>query len=373
MKKVCHILSGFFRNDTRIFDKQCKSLLKEEYEVSILTNDGIPDEVKDGIKIIACSTYYRKRLKVIINAKSVFIDKAIEIDADIYQLHGPELIPLGLALKKLGKKVFYDAHEDLPRQILEKGWIPAIIRKPLSIASEWYLKYTLKKFDELFSVTPHIVDKLKMITDSVTMITNYPIVGQIDSFGIDDYCHRENIICYSGTVYHGSNQEYIFNAISNIENVKYHIAGLIDEVYYQKLFALSSFRKVTFLGRIPKSEMRGFYQKAIAGLAIHDYAQNLGYKKGTLGSTKLFEYMEAGLPIICSDFDLWKEIITKYNCGICVQPNNNKQIAAAIRFLLENKEKAYEMGQNGKNAILKEYNWGEQEKTYLNVFRKYCQ
>ena len=126
------------------------------------------------------------------------------------------------------------------------------------------------------------------------------------------------------------------------------------------------------LGRIAKTQMREFYQKAVVGLAIHDYAHNLGHKVGSLGSTKFFEYMKVGLPIICSDFDLWSEIIKKYNCGICVQPNNIEQIESAIRFILEDKEKAYEMGQNGKNAILTEFNWSAQERIYLKVFSKYC-
>ena len=45
----------------------------------------------------------------------------------------------------------------------------------------------------------------------------------------------------------------------------------------------------------------------------------MGYKKGTLGNNKIFEYMYYGLPIICTDFDLWKEIIDKYKCGIYVK------------------------------------------------------
>ncbi|HCT94543.1 MAG: hypothetical protein A2X19_06720 [Bacteroidetes bacterium GWE2_39_28] len=375
MVKICHIISGFFRNDTRIFDKQCKSLLKEGYDVCILTNDGIHDEIKDGIKIYSSDKFYQKRLSTILKAKSIFIEKAIEINADIYQLHGPELIPLGLRLKKLGKIIFYDAHEDLPRQILEKGWIPVLFRKPLSIASELYLKYSLRKFDEIFSVTPHIVDKLKKLTDSVTMVTNYPIIDHNDTLSFNEYILRENIICYSGTVYLGSNQEYIINAIANIDNIdniNYHIAGYIDEEYYKTLSTVCSLQKVTFLGRIAKTQMREFYQKAVVGLAIHDYAHNLGHKVGSLGSTKFFEYMKVGLPIICSDFDLWSEIIKKYNCGICVQPNNIEQIESAIRFILEDKEKAYEMGQNGKNAILTEFNWSAQERIYLKVFSKYC-
>lgn len=371
MKKVCHVLSGFFRNDARIFEKQCKSLLKEGYEVCILTNDGLPDEIIDGIRIIACNSFYQERLKVIYKAKAIFKKSAIEIDADIYQLHGPELIPLGLALKRLGKKVFYDAHEDLQMQILEKESIPQILRLPISKLIKWYLKITLNKFDEIFSVTPHIVDSLKKISKSVTLITNYPIIEKSDILDYNNYKNRDNILCYSGTVYHNSNQEYILEGITNVKDLKYHIAGTLDNNYLLKLSGFISWSKVKFFGRLSKNELKLFYQSAIAGIIIFDYSPNLGYKTGTLGSNKLFEYMREGLPIICTDFDLWKEIVKKYDCGICVEPNNARHIEDAIIFLIKNKEKAYQMGQNGRKAVLEEYNWQTQEKKYIAIYKKY--
>lgn len=371
MNKVCHVLSGFDRYDTRIFSKQCQSLVNEGYDVYILTNDGIPDEEKENIKIISCGPFTKNRFQELVKAKSTFLKKAIEINADIYQLHGPELIPLGLALKKINKKIIYDAHEDLPMQILEKKWIPGILRHPFSKLTEYYLRKNLCKFDEILSVTPHIVDRLKTISDSVTLITNYPIIAKIRSYDYANYIQRDNILCYSGTVYHASNQEFILEAIADIEKVKYHIAGIIDDKFYQKLSKFPAWKKVNYLGTLSRTDIKEFYYKAIAGLIIFDYSPNLGHKRGTLGSNKLFEYMAAGLPIICTDFDLWRNIIDKYKCGIYIQPNNAQQIKDAINLLMNNKEKAYQMGQNAMNAVIQEFNWKTQEQIYLDLFRKY--
>jgi glycosyltransferase involved in cell wall biosynthesis len=91
---------------------------------------------------------------------------------------------------------------------------------------------------------------------------------------------------------------------------------------------------------------------------------------GTLGINKLFEYMLFGLPVICTDFTLWKEIMDKYKCGLYVNPNNSEEIANAIHYLIEHKNEAYRMGQNGRKAIFEEFNWKSQERTYLGIVEK---
>ena len=88
-----------------------------------------------------------------------------------------------------------------------------------------------------------------------------------------------------------------------------------------------------------------------------------------MGNNKIFEYMEAGLPVICTDFEMWKNnIIDKYNCGICVEPGNQEQLKDAITVLVSDHEKAYQMGLNGRNAVLNEFNWVTQEKILLEIY-----
>lgn len=369
--KVCHIISGYYRNDPRVFQRQCKSLKNADFDVCILTNDNIDDEILDEIPIYSCKIYWNSRIRILLNAKKQFLERAIEIDADIYQMHSPELLSLGLALKKEGKIVIYDAHEDLPMHILEKEWIPRIIRNPISVFVKYYMNRVLKKYNEIVSPHQHVVDKLKLINPNTTLITNFAKFGPLINYDLSHYLNRENSICYSGTVYLHSNQEFILEAISNINNLKYQIVGFIDENYKKQLSERNGFEKLQFLGRIPWEELNNFYSKSLIGMVIIDYKLNLGYRRGTYAVNKIFEYMEAGLPIICTDYDLWKEIVDKYDCGICVEPNNAKQIEEAIQFLISNKEKAYQMGQNGRKAVLLEYNWSTQEKEYLRIFKKY--
>jgi glycosyltransferase involved in cell wall biosynthesis len=83
---------------------------------------------------------------------------------------------------------------------------------------------------------------------------------------------------------------------------------------------------------------------------------------------KMFEYMSASIPVIASNFSLWRSIIEKNNCGICVDPMDSHEIAEAIDFLTWNPEDAKQMGKNGQAAIKRIYNWGIEEKKLLRLY-----
>src|SRR5690606_37668892 len=119
------------RYDTRIFLKECASLANNGFSVSLIVADGKKHEQKNNVAIYDIGAS-KDRLDRMRNVTSRVFKKAVELDAEIYHLHDPELIPIGLKLKKLGKKVIFDAHEDLPNQILSKHYISPLIRKPLS-------------------------------------------------------------------------------------------------------------------------------------------------------------------------------------------------------------------------------------------------
>lgn len=366
--RVCHVISGYQRNDARVFQRQCKSLHANGYEVSLLTNDGEQESSENGISFFVCEKFWENRLKVIFFAKRQFYKRALEVNADIYQFHSPELLSLGLALKKAGKKVVYDAHEDLPRHILEKEWLPNFMRRPISVLVDFYMNMTLKKFDAIVTPHTHVKSSLELINQNTHLVANFPLISRNETFSINDYMSRDKIMCYTGTVYSYSNQEAILDAMASVPDVQYEIAGHIDTLHLDSLKNHKSFSRVKFLGRIPWKDMSLFYSKVIIGLVIYDYKLNLGYKLGSYGTNKIFEYMEAGIPFICTDYQLWNDIVLEYDCGICVKPGNINQIAEAIRFLVNNPEKAYIMGQNGRKAVLDKFNWSSQESVYLNVF-----
>lgn len=219
--------------------------------------------------------------------------------------------------------------------------------------------------DALVSVTPQIVEKLKCSNPNTVMITNYPILRNKEENTKNRY--RGKNICFAGGISPQWNHENIIKAIESIEGVEYILAGDGSKHYLDKLKNLNGWKKVKYLGRIPHTEVAKIYDESMVGMALLSNKSQVG-AEGTLGNTKLFEYMEADLPVICSDNNLWKQIIDENQCGITINPENIVEITDAIVQILESPELASQMGDNGRKAIYTEFNWATQEKKLIDLY-----
>lgn len=363
--KVCHVTSAHSRYDVRIFHKECKSLAKHGFDVTLLVNDDLEDELVDGIKIISTHFKPKNRFERMIISQRKIKHKAVEIDAEIYHFHDPELLPLASYLKRKNKKVIFDFHEDVSQQILFKEWIPKKIRKIISKIYKVYEEKHSKKFNALITVTPKFLDRLKLINKNSIMVTNYPILRS--EFNSTDQPKSE-CICFAGGITTQWNHLNIIKAIETLDSIKYLLAGSGSSEYLDCLKNQDGWKKVDYLGRIPHEEVKSIYSKAMVGMSLLSHHTQVGMD-GTLGNTKLFEYMEAGIPVICSDNKIWKEIVKKHKCGIAIDPNNVKEIRKAIVELINNPKKSKEMGENGRRAVEEEYNWKTQEEILVTIYR----
>ena len=367
---VCHFTSGHDRLDARIFKKQCRTLADADYEVHLVTPVG-GNTITNKVNIwgVGASVEGYGRLKRMLLVSWIVYQKALSLDADIYHFHDPELIPYGLRLKKRGKKVIFDCHEDTPSDILEKHWIPIFLRRYVSQIFQKYEEYAVKKFDAVVSVTPHIVDRLKNANSNAHLITNYPLLEDTLPLVISSNVKQNKTFCFVGRISDESMQQNIIEALGRVAGGKYILAGPSDPSFINKLSNIAGWEKCEYYGPIQFAETSKFMSKGVAGLQLTDYIPNFGYKIGSLGNTKLFAYMAAGLPVICTDMILWKNIIEEYSCGICVNPNNVDEISQAMTYILDNPEEARKMGENGRRAVLEKYNWKSQIPNVLKLYQ----
>lgn len=364
--KVCHVTSVHNRYDVRIFHKECKSLAKKGFDVTLLVNDMLEDELNDGVKIKSTLINVKSRFERMFGSIKIMKKKAIEIDATIYHFHDPELLPLATYFHRKGKIVIFDFHEDVSQQILFKTWIPRIFRKIVASFYKVYEKRHVKTFNGLITVTPKFVERLKSINPNTLLVTNYPIINKF----INNYDNeKNNSICFAGGISSQWNHKNIIKAVEQLSSINYILAGSSTNEYLNTLKNLDGWSKVNYLGRIPHEEVKNIYRDSIAGMTLLSNNTQVG-DEGTLGNTKIFEFMESGLPIICSNNKLWNEIIEEFKCGIAVDPNNIIEIKQAILKLIQNPEKTQKMGINGRKAVEMRFNWKTQEDNLVEFYNR---
>lgn len=364
--KAVHLTSVHPRYDTRIFVKECVSLTNHGYDVSLVVADGKGDEQKNGVSIYDIGAP-KSRWDRMRNAPMRVFRKAIELDAQIYHFHDPELISIGLKLKKMGKKVIFDVHEDTPKQILSKPYLYKSLRNLISKVFGTYEQWASKQLDAVVAATPFLRDKFLKFGITVVDVNNYPLLSEFN-IGEIDWSQKQNYVCYIGGLSRVRGILEIVEAMQYVQNnTRLTIAGSYSEANLeQEVMQSIGWNNVDYFGWQNRVGIQDILNGSIAGLVtLHPIINYLDALP-----VKMFEYMAAGIPVIASDIPLWKQIIDENQCGVCVNPFDSKEIAQAINSLVENPENAEKMGYNGQQAVLQKYNWSIEEQKLITLYRK---
>lgn len=364
MIKVAHLTSVHTRYDTRIFLKECLSLARS-YSVYLVVADGKGDEENDGVKITDVGAP-RGRLSRIFKTTKKILNAAVKIDAAIYHLHDPELIPVALKLKRLGKIVIFDAHEDVPKQLLGKPYLIKPVKRLLSSVFYLYERWACRKMDLIITATPYIRDKFIKINRMAVDINNYPLLGELADGGVD-WSKKRNYVCYVGGVTQIRGIFTVVDAFNYVQsNARLMLVGKFADASLEETARTSEgWGSVDALGFLERRGVREVLSQSVAGLVTFLPSPN----HIDAQPNKMFEYMSAGVPVIASNFPLWKEIIEGNNCGLCVDPLVAPDIAAAIDYFVQNPESAEQMGRNGKQAVEQKYNWSMEEAKLLAFYK----
>ncbi|MBQ5946908.1 glycosyltransferase family 4 protein [Massilia sp. ST3] len=363
MCKIVHLTSAHPRNDTRIFIKQCRTLAAHGYEVTLVVADGLGDERRDGVTITDVGRLPGRVRRIFGTTRRVRA-KALSLDADIYQLHDPELLPVGLALKRRGKKVIFDSHEDVPRQLLSKPYLGPLSARLLSVAFSLVERYACARFDGIIAATPFIRDKFLRIHPVTDDVNNFPLVGELDSAMPWEGKRAE--VCYVGGIGEIRGIRELVGAGRYLQSpARINLVGKFSEAQVEaEVRADPGWERVNASGFLDRAGVRQVMERSLAGIVtFHRLPNHLDSHP-----TKMFEYMSAGIPVIASDFPLWRDIIEGNGCGLCVDPADLKAIAAAIDYLVANPQAARAMGERGRQAVLNKYNWTVQANKLTDLY-----
>jgi glycosyltransferase involved in cell wall biosynthesis len=368
-RKICILTSAHPTFDVRIFHKEAKSLARAGYEVTLIAS-GTVEGTYEGVTFKRLPVW-KSRGDRFLRAPTAVYRLALKVDADVYHFHDPELIPAALLLLIHGKKVVYDIHEDLPRTIGYKPYIPRILNRPISRIVEVIEDWASRRFSALVTASPQIAGRFYKRNRNLAVVNNYPMMDEIQTPTCDAFKDRRPALVYVGMrITRSRVAEEMVQSMAFLPkdlNAELRLVGnWEDPELASSLESLAGWNRTKYLGLLDRSGVAGELQNAYAGLVIlHPEANYV-----TSQPVKLFEYMCAGIPVIASDFPVWREIVTKAQCGLLVNPMKPQEIAEAMEFLLTHPEEAEEMGRRGFQAIAEQFNWANEEKELLRFYDK---
>jgi glycosyltransferase involved in cell wall biosynthesis len=289
------------------------------------------------------------------------------IDARICHLHDPELIPIGLRLKRDGHTVVFDSHEDYPVQFRYKPYLPPFLGRLAATTADRLQRWALPKFDAVVAATPGIRDALEGQCRQVVSVSNFPTLDEW-SAGPSGDPDRRRTVCYVGGI---SAARGVFEMIRAIdvcsEGVSLRMCGpFVPASLREACEREPGWRRTQYLGILDRRGVAATLANSLAGLVVLHPQRN--YMESQ--PIKLFEYMAAGLPVICSDFPAFRSIVEGHRCGICVDPLEPSAIADAVGRLHRDPGLAAELGRNGRMAAERTFNWGSEERRLLDLYSR---
>lgn len=367
-KRICHMSSVHHGLDIRIFRKECVSLAAAGYETHLVANATAADAAEAGIHGVTLHPLPPRRKKSRLSRMSLHAWRcyamAKRIDADLYHFHDPELIPYGLLLAQSGKKVIFDAHEDLPAQIHSKDWIPTPARRAIAGLARRLEEEGATRFSAVVAATPSIANLFNGIAKQVAVINNYPLIDELAPQSHTGTTKRDSV-CYVGGITPIRGIKEAVQAIAHTQ-CQLLLAGTFSSTALRdEVMRFDGWSKVKEYGFVNRQQVSEILTRSFSGLVTFCREPNAV----TAQPNKMFEYMSAGVPVIASNFPLWREIVEGNQCGICVDQADPEAIASAIRHLHARPHEVKRMGENGRKAVETKFRWDREEAKLIALYQ----
>lgn len=354
--RIVFVMPRCRHDHVRAAHKQAHTLVQAGYEVVLVVKKQLVREYL-GMRVIEARAPFRSVLRPLLNLVPLFL-QVRRLQGDVHVLRNPDTIPLALILRLFGKKVIYDTHEDFSKRPLAHPSLPRWSRR----GTAWLIT----RLERLLARTTNgvIVTQQQQLQGlgGRTMwqpnapMTTGPIVGPALEADITRDEQGLSFI-YVGEI---TRARGVFAMLELMQTINEEYDARLELIGWIRSDELSKqvqqhpgWRFVRFHGACSHSDTLKAIRRADIGLAllrpVVDYP--------TTSITKLFEYMQFGVPFVASDFDAWRVSTELGPPGLYVNPDCAQDIAAAARRLAGDASLRERMGEAGRLHIRAEFNW----------------
>jgi glycosyltransferase involved in cell wall biosynthesis len=366
---VLHLSTVHRGDDTRMIRK-IAATTAERYSTTALVTRVPSINRPDGVQFVEVPFFPQLWKRLLLVHPQVLI-RVLRLRPRLVHVHVPECLPVAFLLKFLfGTVVVYDVYENLFRQLPHRtrnngllfqtffGWFDRLARRHayLILAEAGYRS----AYAEL--AKPHEV------------IFNFPRLETIPFQLVDPNGPPE--FYYLGQLSQSRCLDVLMEAVALLAPeypaLRVHLFGApgFDLQSWDELYALPGYPAVrehlVFHGPKPAAETFATAHRCRAGLAllrpVGDYPQSY--------PTKLFEYLALGLPVVTSDFPLYRAVVEPNVCGYCLDATDARAVARVLKRLLDHPDEAVRMGRNGRRAVEQGYHWQGEAAKLFDFYRR---
>ena len=374
--RICHVTTLHPRDDARILHREIGTLKRVlKFDVTLLVADGLGRQVlgaDDGnVTVVDLGMRKKNRLGRATLTQLQTLFWLLRNRQDIVHVHDPELLITACVLRCLGRNIIFDSHEDLPKQIMAKEWIPAWMRGGISALISIGYKNVLGFLSNIVCATPSIATSIG--TKNCVIARNYPRLTDFANGQGIDHGRRSAKNATAKLLYVGSisRDRGIESMLSLVHNLNQHdcpaelvIAGQWEDELLSECKKLQGWEFTTICGRVSRDEVAELLEAATLGMLLLSPTPN---HLDAL-PVKLFEYCAAGLPIVASDYPMLESLVAGENIGICLPLEDIDVMTVAVKELILNEQLRAKMGANGISAVHTKWNWESEECQFVAMY-----
>lgn len=367
MKKAIVSVINDLVTDQRV-NRNCLALEKAGYSVTLIGR-----QKKDNLELINRS-YQMHRMRLFFE-KGPFFYAEYNIRLFCYLLFHPTdlyfsndldtLLPNLILSKINGQKLIFDSHEyftETPeltdRLVIQKIW------KTIE-------RFSIPFVKTLITVNESIANLFKSKYGlDFTIIRNIPSGVKSNDFktrkdlGLPE--NKKIILLQGAGINKDRGSEELVEAMQYVD--KNHLlliigAGDVIDFLKERTIELKLYDQVQFIPKQALENLINYTRNADLGLSI-DKDTNLNYKYSL--PNKIFDYIHAGVPILCSRLIEIEKIVNQYQIGDFIENHHPKHIAEKINSILDDNDQLERWKVNTKIAA-DELNWEQEEQKLISL------